>query len=384
MSERPTYRFRLLTLAVLLTEIVFWSVAVSIWFYLHHNVPEFRFENTTLLYGMFFVPLTGLIYLLAIRWKNKALRRFGDEKLLPALSGGVSSLKSFARFFLFRQALALLVIAAANPQYGKTKKEAIASGIDLMIAIDVSNSMQARDMSGDQDRLRLARLAIEKLIGKLHGDRIGLVVFAGEAYTQLPITSDYSAARLFLSGISTGMVTSQGTAIGRAIETCMEAFGTQEGNHKAIIIISDGENHEDDAVGAAKAAAEKGVIVNTVGMGSPAGAPIPLFENGRRVGVKRDREGNTVITRLNETMLKDIARAGNGSYIKASGTNLGLEQLLKELSKIEKNQYDTDTYTDYEDQFRIFLGVAILLLLLESLILERRSRWIEKFLSWGS
>ncbi|HCA83636.1 MAG TPA: hypothetical protein DEP18_07600 [Flavobacteriales bacterium] len=381
MNNASTYRVRTLVVLVLISELLFWSAAISLWLYLQTNVEEFRMENVELLQLLYGLPVLGLSFLLFARWKNNALKRFAEHSLINRIDPGSSTSKSFLRFFLFRSAMAMFIIALANPQYGKTKKEAVASGIDLMIALDVSNSMLAEDMNAEMNRLRVARLSIEKLLGKLHGDRIGLVVFAGASYTQLPITTDYSAARLFLSGVSTNMMSSQGTAIGSAIDTCMRAFNSEDETKKAIIVISDGENHEDDAIGSAKRAESEGVIVHTIGVGSPEGSPIPVYENGQKTGVKRDNEGNTVITKLNEAMLTEIANAGGGSYTRASGSDLGLDRVVRSISSMEKKEYLAEMYTDYEDQFQIFIGLGLLLLVLESLITEKPNPWLRRLYS---
>lgn len=381
MSKKDTYKLKTLALLVLATEIVFWSAAISIWLFLQENVEEFRMERTWALKGLFVLPLLSILFYLDVYRKNKSWKKFAPGGLSDRLHDGFSTIKTFLRFFLWRLALAMLIIAYGNPQYGKNKKEALAEGIDLMIGLDVSNSMLAEDMAGEMSRLRIAKLSIEKLLNKLHGDRIGLVVFAGSAYTQLPITTDYSAARLFLSGITTSMISAQGTAIGGAIDTCMNAFDFQSETKKAIIIISDGENHEDDALGAAQRAKEKGVLVNTVGVGSEKGSPIPHWEGNQKSGVKRDREGNTVISRLNEQMLKEIAAAGEGTYTKASGSDLGLDKLVKNLNTLEKTEYATELYTDYEDQFQVFVLIALVLIALEQFITVKKSKWLEHFFS---
>ena len=380
MKKRFPYHLQMQLLLLLSFEIVFWSAGVSLYFYLTNSVSEFRLQFPQFLYLLFILPLFSFIFFLNIRWKNLAWLNFTGQ-LTTRVAEPLSNIKTFLKFIFLRLALSSLLIALANPQYGKNLKQATASGVDIMIALDVSNSMMAEDMAGETDRLRIAKLAIEKLLNQLHGDRIGLVVFAGSAYTQLPITTDYAAAKLFLSSVSTNMLTSQGTAIGTAIDTCLHAFNFEEPTKKTIIVISDGENHEDDAIYSATGAAEKGVIVNTVGLGSPEGAVIPEYENGKKVGVKKDREGNNVVTYLNEKMMMDIASAGKGSYTKAEGADLGLEVILNEINAMEKTTYATDMYADYEDQFGYFLLFGVLCLLLEQLFNEKRSQWIESVLS---
>jgi Ca-activated chloride channel family protein len=232
------------------------------------------------------------------------------------------------------------------------------------------------------NRLERAKLAISNLIDKLQGDRIGIIIFAGNAYKQLPLTTDYSAARLFLSVVDTKIVPTQGTAIGEAIDMATLSFGETEHN-KAIVIITDGENHEDDAVGAAKAANELGIKVFTIGMGLPDGAPIPLFNNGNQVGFKKDREEKTVITKLNEDMLRQISAAGGGSYARANNATTGLSRVFEDINSMDKKEIETRQFTNYEDRFQLFLGIAFILILIELLIADRRASWAKKLDFFG-
>jgi Ca-activated chloride channel family protein len=245
-------------------------------------------------------------------------------------------------------------------------------GADLMICLDVSNSMKATDLS--PNRLEKAKMAISKLIDKLNGDRLGIIIFAGEAYVQLPITTDYSASKLFLESISPEMIPTQGTNIGAAIDLSMESFGKDEGKNKAIIIITDGEDNESNGAAAAQRAADKGVAIYTIGMGSPDGAPIPIYVNGSREGFKKDKEGNTIVTRLNEQTLRDIAVAGNGIFVRATNSDAGLNNVLNAIDKLEKKQFESKMYSDYEDRFQWFISVAFLLLLADVFISERKSK----------
>jgi len=247
--------------------------------------------------------------------------------------------------------------------------------------LDVSNSMLAEDIK--PNRLERAKMAISNLIDRLQGDRIGIVVFAGNAYKQLPLTTDYSAAKLFLSAVDTKIIPTQGTAIGEAINMAVQSFDDKQHN-KAIVVITDGENHEDDAVGAAKNAVEKGIKVFTIGMGLPEGSPIPLYDrNGNKLGFKKDRSGKTVITKLNEDMLRQIAAAGNGSYVRAGNASTGLSKVLDDINKIQKKEIETRQFTDYEDRFQIFLALALILMLVELLITNRKSKIADRFNIFG-
>ena len=233
--------------------------------------------------------------------------------------------------------------------------------------------MLAQDIK--PDRLTRAKQALFKLIDRLEGDRIGVIIFAGKAYTQLPITTDYAAAKMFVSTISTQDIPTQGTAIGEAIRLGTELFDQQD-QSKAIIIITDGENHEDDAIGAAHEAAQEGIRVYTIGMGLPDGSPIPIVNSyGQQTGFKKDREGNTVITKLNEVMLQQIAGAGNGDYVRANNTQAGLSKIFEKINALEEKEIETRMFTDYEDQFQYFIGFGLFLLILEFLIFDRKTKW---------
>jgi Ca-activated chloride channel family protein len=273
-------------------------------------------------------------------------------------------------------AYTMLVFGLANPQIGSKLVEGERKGIDIMVALDVSNSMLAQDI--EPNRLERAKQAISKLIDKLGNDRIGMIVFAGNAYVQLPITTDHAAAKMFLSTISTNVVPTQGTAIGEAIELSEKSFDN-ETHSRVIIVITDGENHEDDAVKIAEGAAEKNISVYTIGMGLPQGSPIPEIDKyGRQTGFKKDRDGNTVVTKLNEDMLQQIAAAGNGIYVRANNTQAGLSKVFEEVNKLEKTEFESKIFSDYEDRFQYFIALSILFLLFELLIFERKSKLLSK------
>jgi len=314
-------------------------------------------------------------------WKRKAKRRFGDESVISGLMPNVSKGKPVFKFTLIIIAYIFLVIGIADPQVGSKLEKVKREGIDLMLVLDVSNSMLAEDIK--PNRLERSKMAISNLIDKLEGDRLGIIIFAGNAYKQLPLTTDYSAAKLFLSAVDTKIVPTQGTAIGEAIEMAIESFDDQEHN-KAIVIITDGENHEDDAVGAATQASEQGIKIFTIGMGLPEGAPIPMYNNyGTQTGFKKDRQGQTVITKLNEDMLRQIAAAGDGAYARANNASTGLRKIFDEISGIEKKEIETKQFTNYEDRFQIYLAIALIFLIVEMLIATRKSRWAQRFNIFG-
>lgn len=338
----------------------------------------FRFENTNYLYGLALIPLFWLVFWLMLRWKKKALKKFGELSVISQLIPDVSKSRPILKFIILMFAYALIIIGIANPQIGSKLEKVKRKGVDLMIALDVSNSMLAEDIK--PNRLEKSKRAISKLIDRLENDRIGIVVFAGKAFTQLPITTDYAAAKMFLSTITQNVVGTQGTAVGSAIEHAFSAYDKEEDEkrNKAIIIISDGENHEDDAIEQAKAAKEKGIIVHTIGMGLPEGAPIPVYRGYNR-DYKKDNTGTTVITKLNETLLKQIAAAGGGRYVRANNTKAGLNAIFEEINKMEKTEIETKVFSDYEDRFQYFIGFALLLLIIEIFIFERKSKWAGKF-----
>lgn len=336
----------------------------------------FQLENTYYLYALGLIPVFIIIYWMMGLWRKKALSAFGSIAIIQQLFPDVSTAKRTGKFILYLLAFAFVIIGIVNPQVGTKLEEVKRKGADLMICLDVSNSMNAEDLQ--PSRLEKAKQAISKLINKLEGDRLGVIVFGGEAYVQLPITTDYAAAKLFMESINTDMIPTQGTAIGNAIDLAVESFGKDEGKNKAIVVITDGENHEDDAIKAAEAAAEKGIAVHTIGMGSIEGSPIPVYRNNVKEGYRKDKEGNTVVTKLNDQILKEIAAAANGVFVRASNADAGLNSVLNAIDKLEKKQFDSKMYSDYEDRFQWFIAAALLLLLTEVFISERKSKLYQK------
>ncbi len=336
----------------------------------------FRFAHLYYLYLLALIPVFTVLLVLYIVWRKKALNRFGEMSVIGQLMPEYSPGRLVLKFILLMFAFAFLVVALADPQTGSKMEKVQRKGIDLMIALDVSNSMLAQDIK--PDRLERSKQAISKLIDKLEGDRIGIVVFAGKAYTQLPITTDYSAAKLFLSAINTGSVSTQGTAIADAIESCMSAFNHAERN-RAIIIITDGEDHQGDVLEQAEAAAKKGVAVYTIGMGLPDGAPIPVYEGDVQTGYKKDRDGSTIMSKLDESMLQRIAAVGNGIYVRASNSEAGLEKIFDEINKIQKSEIESRQYSDYDDRFQYFLFLGLAFLIFEIFIFNRKNQWFSRF-----
>jgi Ca-activated chloride channel family protein len=330
-----------------------------------------RFAHIEFLWGLAAIPVFLLLFIMVSNWKKKAITALGDRVVIDRIMPEVSFSRPWLKFILFMLALTFMVIGMADPQLGSKMEEEKRKGADLMLLLDVSNSMLAQDMV--PNRLENAKRAIAQLIDNLHNDRIGIIVFAGEAYVQLPVTTDYSAAKLFLNTINTNMVPTQGTAIGAAIDLGMKSFDFKNGTGKAMIIITDGENHEDDAVAAAKNAADKDVTVNVIGIGSVEGAPIPIYQGNKQAGFHTDSAGHTVVSKLNEDMGKEIAAAGKGAYVRATNANSGLGIVMDQIAKIQRKTYDAKTFKDFEDRFQIFLGLAFLCLVVEFFITNRKN-----------
>ncbi|WP_235934003.1 vWA domain-containing protein [Sunxiuqinia indica] len=340
----------------------------------------FRFAHIEYLYALAIIPVLIVLFWITRRSRRKALERFGKPETVSQLMPNVSHSRPVIKFIIWLLAIASLIIAIARPQFGSKLKTVKREGVELIIGLDVSNSMLAEDIQ--PNRLERAKRAISRLVDNLNNDKIGLIVFAGDAYTQLPITTDYPSAKLFLNAVSTDIVPRQGTAIGAAIDLASSSFSPQFEGNKAIIIITDGENHEDDAIDAATAAAEKGIIVHTIGMGLPQGGPIPVYKNGQR-DYRKDKEGNVVVTKLNEEMLQQISAAGNGIYVRANNAQVGLNTLFNEIDKMEEAEMESLVYSDYEDQFQWFLGFSILLLLIDFLLLERKNKYLKNVKLFG-
>ncbi len=335
----------------------------------------FRFANIDFLWGLTIIPLLTLFFIWSRLSRRRALKRFGQKQTIQELMPFVSKNRPVFKFLLLMLALASFIIGAARPQFGSKLKKMQREGIELIIALDVSNSMMAEDIQ--PNRLERAKRAISRVVDRMRDDKIGLIVFAGEAYTQIPITTDYNSAKLFLESVNTQTVPRQGTAIGSAIDLAMRSFTPAGDANKAIIIITDGENHEDNPVMAAQEAVKNGIVVHTIGMGLPQGSPIPVTRDGQ-TDYFRDREGNVVITKLDEATLEEIAAAGNGIYVRANNAQVGLDALFDEINKMEKTELETVVYSEYDDQFQYLFAFGIFILIFEFMILDRKNRYLMK------
>ncbi len=326
-----------------------------------------NFAQAQYLFLILLIPFFFIIQALVIKLRTRRIRKFGDEALVRQLMPSASKSKTWLRLVFFSIAFFFFVIGLARPQIGAKLKEHETKGAEIMVVLDVSNSMLAEDYS--PNRLDRAKLAISRLVDKLREDRIGLIVFAGNAFVQLPITTDYVSAKMFMNSISTESVPIQGTAIGEAINTALRSFSAQSEKSRAIIVITDGENHEDDPVAAAKQAAEMGARVFTIGVGSPEGKPIPMDGD-----LLKDKEGNIVVTRLDEAVLQEVAAAGNGLYVRAGNSEFGLNPIIDDIRKMEDEKYSSIVFEEYDEQFMYFMGIALFFFVIEMLIGERRSK----------
>ena len=338
----------------------------------------FRFEDPIYLYLLVLIPILALIRFVSYRNQRKRLRKFGDPQLLKELMPDVSRFRPSVKFWLLLGALALLIVMLARPQMGTKISHEKRVGIETIIAMDISNSMLAEDVV--PSRLDRSKMMVENLVDHFSNDKIGLIVFAGDAFVQLPITSDYVSAKMFLSSIDPSMMATQGTDIARAIEMATHSFTQEEGIGKAIIVITDGENHEGGAIEAAEAAKDLGMRVYVLGVGSANGAPIPITGTGDYM---KDRTGNTVMSALNEEMCKQVAQAGGGAYIHVENNSAAQQQLDNELDKLAKKETSTAVYSEFDEQFQAVGILAILLLILEICILDRRNPLLKRVTLFG-
>lgn len=328
----------------------------------------FRFEEPTYLYLLLLLPFLAAFYLYSNYRRRKAIRKFGDPVLMAQLMPDVSKYRPDVKFWLVFAAIGLFAVLLARPQFGSKLETVKRQGVEVMIALDISNSMLAQDVQ--PGRLEKAKRLVAQLVDKMENDKVGMIVFAGDAFTQLPITSDYISAKMFLESINPSLISKQGTAIGAAINLATRSFTPQEGVGRAVIVITDGENHEGGAVEAAKAAAEKGIQVSVLGVGMPDGAPIPVEGTN---DFRRDRDGNVVVTRLNEQMCQEIAQAGDGIYVRVDNSNAAQKVIAQEINKMAKADVETQVYTEFNEQFQAVAWIILLLLLAEMLILERKN-----------
>ncbi len=338
----------------------------------------FRFAHIELLWLLGLIPVLSAAYYAYTRHKRRQLEAFGDAELMEQLMPNASRVRPTVKFIFVMTALTFLILAAARPQFGQSERTEKRQGIEAVIAMDISNSMLAEDVA--PNRLERAKQMVGKMVDKMVNDKVGLVVFAGDAFIQLPITCDYVSAKMFLNTIKPELIKTQGTAIGQALSTSIRCFGEQGDASRAIILITDGENHEDDAVAVAKRAKEAGIQVIVVGIGKPEGSPVPVAGTNNFM---KDRQGNVVVSRLNEDMCREIAQAGGGIYVRCDNSNTAMRAVEKELDKLATQEIETQVYTDYNEQFQGFALIALLLLVVDFFIFNRKNKALTRLDIFG-
>ncbi len=323
------------------------------------------------------IPVMVVLFILLQIWKRRTQKRFADPRLLRRITPTRSSLKAGLKLIVLVLGLSCLVLALVNPKIGTKMETVKRQGVDIVFAVDVSKSMLAEDIA--PNRLEKAKRLVSEIINQLVSDRIGIIAYAGQAYPQLPITTDYGAAKMFLQNMSTDMLSSQGTAIDAAIDLAATYYDDEEQTNRVLFIVSDGEDHsEGQAIDAVETAVEQGITVYTIGVGKTKGGPIPIKRNGVVESLKKDRNGEVVITKLNEEVLVEIAEEGNGLYINGENTEDAVDFIKEELDKIDKKEFEAKQFAEFKDQFQWFLGAGLFFLFLDVFILDRKTKWLRK------
>lgn len=338
----------------------------------------YQLEEQIWFWTLGIIPVIVLFFLLLQLWKRKAQKKFADSGLLKRLSPDRSIFKSFLKIAVLCLAFLCLSIALVNPKIGTKLETVKREGVDIVFAVDVSKSMLAEDIA--PNRLEKAKQLVTQIINNLASDRVGIIAYAGRAYPQLPITTDYASAKMFLGNMDTDMLPSSGTAIGGAIELAQTYFDNEEQTNRVLIIVSDGEDHFGDAAirSAEEASEQKGIKIFTIGVGEEKGKPIPIKRNGVVVSYKKDAQGETVITRLNAENLEGIASSADGLYINGKNTDKVVESIREILNKMDKTEFEAKEFSDFKDQFQWFLGFAIFFLFVDVFLLERKTAWLKK------
>ncbi len=336
----------------------------------------YELEEKTYFNYLIIIIVLIAIFMINRFWKRKKQREFASEEMLNRLAPNRSSFKQYLKLIMLSLAFLMMIIALVNPKVGSKLKTVKRQGVDIVFALDVSKSMLAEDIA--PNRLLKSRQIISKVIDKLGGDRIGIIAYAGKSYPLLPITTDYAAAKMMLQNADTDMIPSQGTAIASAIEMTNQYFDDEDQKNRILVIISDGEDHEEDALAAAEIAKGKGIKIYSIGVGTEAGGPIPIKSRGQITGYKKDREDNVVVTKLDKRVLIEVAQATGGKYMDSQDTRQIVSEFTKILSGMDKKEFETKVFSDYEDQFQWFIGLAILFLILDVFFLERKTKWLNK------
>lgn len=336
----------------------------------------FQLEERIWFWLLFVLLGMFLLFIWTQLWKKRTKRKFSDLRLLNRLSPDQSLFKSILKFITLSLAFSCLIIALVNPKIGTSLETVKREGVDIVFAIDVSKSMLAEDIA--PNRLEKAKQLTTQIINNLVSDRVGIIAYAGKAVPQLPITTDYAAAKMFLQNINTEMLSSQGTAIDEAIQLARSYYNDEEQTNRVLVIISDGEDHNNLSLDVAEAAAEEGIKIFTIGVGSEKGGPIPLKRNGIVMSYKKDQDGATVITKMNKKILAEIAKEANGTYVDGKNTSEVTETISDILNKMDKKEFEAKEFAEFEDQFQWFLGLGLFLLILDVLFLERKTAWLKR------
>lgn len=341
-----------------------------------------RIQYPETLYLLILIPFFFLLHYIYIKKRKARLKGFVDNELIENIVPELSYGKQWTKFILLNIAYFFIVLAISNPQIGTSIEKSERKGSDLMVCLDISNSMLAEDIK--PNRISRAKQSLNHLIDELSNDRIGVIIFAGSAYVQLPITNDYGAAKTFIDVIDPSMISNQGTAVGAALEKAYESFGEKINNKsRSIILISDGEDNEEEAVDIAKKISKEGIVINTIGLGLPEGALIPTSKGNGKMEYKKDENGSYVMSKLNEGLLKEIAKEGNGVYIRANNSSIGLDNILARINKMDKNEYEAIAYKDYESRFYIFAFIGLIILIIEFMVFEKKNKYINRKFFFG-
>ncbi len=336
-----------------------------------------QFEEKIYFYLLAIIPVMVVLFILLQIWKKRTQKKFAKLPLLKRLTPDRSEFKSSLKLILFLLGLAFLTLALVNPKIGTKLETVKREGVDIVFAVDVSKSMLAEDIA--PNRLEKAKRLVSEIINQLGSDRIGIIAYAGQAFPQLPITTDYGAAKMFLQSMNTDMLTSQGTAIDQAIQLATTYYDDEEQTNRVLVIISDGEDHSEDAtLNVVEDATDAGIKIFTVGVGKAKGAPIPIKRKGVLERLKKDAQGEVVITKLNETVLREIAEDGNGAYIDGSKTEEAVNYIKEQLAQMDKTEFEAKQFAEYKDQFQWFLGAGFLFLFLDLFVLDRKTQWLRK------
>ncbi len=328
-------------------------------------------------YLLLIIPIMIVIFVALQIWKKRTQRKFADLALLKRLTPSRSSFKSTLKLAFLLVGLSFLILGLVNPKIGTKLETVKREGVDIVFALDVSKSMLAEDIA--PNRLEKAKRLVSEIINQLGSDRIGIIAYAGQAFPQLPITTDYGAAKMFLQSMNTDMLSSQGTAINEAINLATTYYDDEEQTNRVLFIISDGEDHsEGTTIEAVETAVDNGIRIFTIGVGQSKGAPIPIKRNGVVQSLKKDAQGEVVITKLNEEILKEIANEGNGEYINGSNTDTAIEFIKEQLNQIDKTEFEAKQFAEYKDQFQWFLGIGLFFLFMDIFLLERKTKWLKK------